>query len=115
METMRKLVVSEHREKVAEEVRALMGRHRVSQKALGIALGLGQSGISDRVNGKVPFDVDELYAMAEFFDVPVVTFFGSSFLSGYVTAVPDPEGPLQLSLDDALDAAKLPSPTLCLI
>jgi transcriptional regulator with XRE-family HTH domain len=61
---------------VVEEIRALMGRRRVSQKQLGEALGLAQPTMSKRMNGKIPFDLDELDAIAEFFDVPITDLFG---------------------------------------
>lgn len=94
-------------------------------KALAPKVGLTEATLSARINGHTPFKAHELVWAAQALDVPVATFYRdpselltgllAGFLSGYVTAVPDPEGPLQLSLDDALDAAKLPSPTLCLI
>jgi transcriptional regulator with XRE-family HTH domain len=48
-----------------------MGRRRVTQSALGEALGLHQMSISRRLNGEVPFDVSELYEVAAFLGVPV--------------------------------------------
>jgi transcriptional regulator with XRE-family HTH domain len=59
------------REAVASEVRALMGRFQVSQTALGQAIGVGQSGLSRRLRGDIPFDVDDLYAIAAYFGVPI--------------------------------------------
>jgi transcriptional regulator with XRE-family HTH domain len=56
---------------VAAEVRALMGRYQVSQERLGQAINLGQTGLSRRLRGKVPFDIDDLLAIAEHFGVPV--------------------------------------------
>jgi transcriptional regulator with XRE-family HTH domain len=55
---------------VAAEIRALMGRHEVSQERLGQAINVGQTGLSRRLRGKVPFDLDELLAIADHFDVP---------------------------------------------
>jgi len=62
---------------VASEVRALMGRHRVSQTALADALGLSQSSLSARLRCELPFDVDELSRVAAHFDVPITDLFGS--------------------------------------
>lgn len=60
-----------HAERVAAEVRAEMGRHRVTQAQLGQALGLHQMSISRRLAGEVPFDVTELYEVAAFLGCPV--------------------------------------------
>jgi transcriptional regulator with XRE-family HTH domain len=57
------------REAVAAEVRAWMGRRRVSQTALAKQLGISQAAISRRLNSEVPFDLDELFAMADYFGV----------------------------------------------
>jgi transcriptional regulator with XRE-family HTH domain len=60
---------------VVEEIRALMGRRRVSQKQLGDALGLAQPTMSKRMNGKIAFDLNELDAVAAFFDVSILDLF----------------------------------------
>lgn len=59
------------RKAVADEVAALMGRHRMSQTQLAEAIGATQSYVSRRLAYVKPFDVDDLYAIAEHFDVPV--------------------------------------------
>lgn len=59
------------REAIASEVRALMGRHRVSQTGLAAVLGMSQSALSRRLNAEQPFDADELLAIARFFKVNV--------------------------------------------
>lgn len=64
------------REKVAAEVRALMARHRVSQKQLGLATGISQSKLSRRLTCEQPFDSDEFYKIAQFFLVDVKQLFG---------------------------------------
>ncbi len=61
------------RNAVASEVRALMGRFQVSQTALSQAIGIAQSGLSRRLRGDVPFDVDDIYTIAAYFDVPVTS------------------------------------------
>lgn len=60
---------------VALEVRALMGRHRVSQKELAAYLGLSQPSVSNRLNGAVEWSVDELDKVAGRFDVPITQLF----------------------------------------
>ncbi|HEX7277244.1 MAG TPA: helix-turn-helix domain-containing protein [Acidimicrobiales bacterium] len=65
------------RERVAGEVRALMGRHRVSQTALASVLGINQSSLSARLCGKLPFDLDELFIIAKHFNVEVTSLLGS--------------------------------------
>ena len=74
-----------NREAVAEEVRALMGRRRVSGTRLAKALGMSQSALSRRLNGEHPFDIDELFAVAEHFGVAITALFGRP-KSGCVTA-----------------------------
>jgi transcriptional regulator with XRE-family HTH domain len=65
------------REQVAGEVRALMGRHRVSQTALARVLGLSQSSLSARLCGELPFDLDDLVTVAKHFNVSVTSLLGS--------------------------------------
>lgn len=54
-------------EHVAAEVRALMGRHKVTQTKLAEVLGIPQSAVSLRINGKREFTLSELDALARFF------------------------------------------------
>lgn len=58
--------VNEH---IAEEIRALMGRRRVSQKQLGEFLGYTQGTMSKRLNGSKSWTIDELDAIAGYFSV----------------------------------------------
>lgn len=60
-------------ELVAGNVRAEMGRAQKSQAQIGDRLGLSQTAVSARLRGKTPFDVNEIYAIAEFLNVPVMT------------------------------------------
>lgn len=66
---------SVNREAVAEEVRSLMGRRRVNQTRLAKALNMSQSALSRRLNGEQPFDTDDLFRIAEHFDVEVTRLF----------------------------------------
>jgi transcriptional regulator with XRE-family HTH domain len=59
------------RRAVADEVASLMGRRRTKQTQLANATGMGQSYLSRRLAGLQPFTVDDLDAIAEFFDVPL--------------------------------------------
>lgn len=58
-------------------IRAEMARHKVSQTTLAAHLGISQASLSDRIRGKVPVDVNELDALAEFFGVPAAAFIAS--------------------------------------
>lgn len=60
---------------MSAEIRALMGRHAVNQTKLAQALGISQPSLSDRLRGIVPWDVDDLYAVAEHFSVDVRNLF----------------------------------------
>ena len=53
-------------------VRAEMARAGVSQIDLAERVGLSQSGLSKRLRGVVPFDVNELDSIATALGVPVV-------------------------------------------
>lgn len=54
-------------------VRAEMARAGVSQIDLAERVGLSQSGLSKRLRGVVPFDVNELDSIATALGVPVVS------------------------------------------
>jgi len=62
----------------AEEVRALMGRRRMSQTALADVLGVTQTQVSKRLRGVIPFDIDEIERLAEYFGVDPADLLGSS-------------------------------------
>ncbi len=52
------------RVRMAEEVRALMARRRLSGVALAALINRSQSYVSRRLTGEVPFDMDDLEAIA---------------------------------------------------
>lgn len=56
---------------VAAEVRALMARNRCRVAVLAQTLDLSRDATSKRLRGVVPFSLDELAAIAEFFGVTV--------------------------------------------
>ncbi|AYN58663.1 helix-turn-helix DNA-binding protein [Arthrobacter phage Ryan] len=60
-------------ERVAANVRAEAARAKLSQKHIAVALGLSQSSANRRWLGVTPINVDELYALADSFGVPVTT------------------------------------------
>lgn len=63
-------------ELVAAEVRALMGRHSVTQMQLREVLGVSQTGISKRLRGLTPFDANEIGLLADYFQVTPGELFG---------------------------------------
>jgi transcriptional regulator with XRE-family HTH domain len=77
------------RGQVAAEVRAELGRNRISVNRLPRALGKSQSYWSRRVTGEQPMDVDDLAALASLMDVPVSKFFGGTSESPHPD---DPDG-----------------------
>ena len=64
-------------ERVAEEVRALMGRYDVTQMQMVDVLGVSQTGVSKRLRGIIPFDANELGELAKFFDVDAAELLGA--------------------------------------
>lgn len=66
------------RSRVAGEVRAWMARRGVTQTVLSAGVHIGQSQISKRLSGKIPFDVDELDRIAEFLGVDMLTLLGGA-------------------------------------
>jgi len=48
-----------------------MARRKVPQRQLAEALGLSQAGVSKRLNGLTPWDVNEITVVAESLGVPV--------------------------------------------
>lgn len=62
-------------ETVAAEVRAELARRKVSQTQIAMLLGISQAGVSRRLLGQTPMDVNEIAAIAEFLDIPVAALF----------------------------------------
>jgi transcriptional regulator with XRE-family HTH domain len=56
-------------ELIGERVHHLMWRRRLSQKALGTVLGIGQSGVSKKLRGQSTWSVADLYAAASLLGV----------------------------------------------
>lgn len=57
--------------RVAEEIRALLARRRVSGRKLAEALGFSQSAMSARLTGATPIDLNDLERIAGFLNVEV--------------------------------------------
>ena len=62
-------------EVVAGEVRASLARQRVSGRAAARTLGWTSDYIHRRLDGRTPFDANDLVALAALLDVPVASFF----------------------------------------
>ena len=60
-------------ERVAANVRAEAARLKMSQRDIARTLGVSQSSANRRYLGVTPIDVEELYALAGKFGVPVST------------------------------------------
>lgn len=58
-------------ERVAANVRAEAARLKMSQRDIAVALGVSQSSANRRYLGVTPIDVEELFALANAFSVPV--------------------------------------------
>jgi hypothetical protein len=74
--------VSDVRQSVASEVRALLARKRISVSEAARRLGVGQSWLHRRVVGEIPFDVGEISAVADLLETPVETFFAGTGNAG---------------------------------
>lgn len=62
-------------QRVAEEVRALLARRRVTQEAAADAIQISTASMSRRLAGAYPFTVDELEGLAALLGVDVRTLF----------------------------------------
>ncbi|MBB3039989.1 helix-turn-helix domain-containing protein [Hoyosella altamirensis] len=60
---------------VAGNVRAELGRKRVSQAGASTSLNISQAAFSRRISGAIPFNVEELGKLAKLLGVPVHRFF----------------------------------------
>jgi len=69
-------------QRVAAEVRAEVARQNVTQLELARILEIAQPSVSRRLNGKFPFDTDELDKLASAFGVPVDRFLSVPLAAG---------------------------------
>ena len=73
-------------EAVAARVRGVMAEQRRHQAELATVLGIAGSGASRRLNGKVPFNVDELDVVARWLEVPITRLLPAQALTnGHAT------------------------------
>ncbi len=56
---------------IGAKVNQLMFVHRATRKQLGEALGCSGPAVSKKIYGQSSWSVEELYAMAEFFDIDI--------------------------------------------
>ncbi len=56
---------------VSTEIRADMARSRVTQADLAKRLGVSQPAVSRRLNGELPWDLDQLESICALFDAPL--------------------------------------------
>ncbi len=84
MDAMRKPEPTGPRGDVSAEIRALMGRYGTTQTALAVVCGMSQSAFSRKLKGVVAWTVDDLFAVAAYYNVPITALFPN-----------DPEFPLR--------------------
>src|ERR1700750_1795731 len=66
-------------ELVAEEIRALLARRRMSGRQLAGMLGVSPSWVSYRLTGPQPIDLNDLQQIANAFDVPAIDLMPAAF------------------------------------
>lgn len=86
-----------NREAVASEVRALMGRQRVSQTRLAKVLDMSQQSLSRRLTGEQPFNIDELFQLADHFHVEVTALLSNTPKSAWCTVGELERGELEVA------------------
>ncbi len=72
---------------VAAEVRAWRGRRRLTQGDLAAALNKSQPYVSRRLSGEVAFDTDDLFRLADLFEIDVCRLLGDRELTSQERAV----------------------------
>lgn len=71
-------LIEQTRTEVAAEVRAAMGRHRVTQAALAEKIGVSRATLSERVSGARAFTTDELVVICEVLGLDFLTLFSAA-------------------------------------
>ena len=72
---MRNAQPSEARTVVARNIRAELARRGMPVRHLTEALGVTYTGVTRRLSGQTPLDVDEVAAVARFLGIPVIDLF----------------------------------------
>lgn len=80
--------------RVAEEIRALLARRRISGRQLASALNVSPSWVSYRLTGTQPIDLDDLERIADYLEVEVTDLIPAR----QTTRRPAPLGPFLESL-----------------
>lgn len=57
-------------ESLRREIKAQLARRALDQDSLAHLVGMSRSGLSNRLTGKCPFRVEELFAVAQALQVP---------------------------------------------
>lgn len=86
-------------------VRGLLGVRALQQKDLAVVLGIGPSGVAEKLAGRRKWSIDDIDVMCRYFDVSPATFFDdpeSLFRSRCFapTVVELPDEQMMLDLDD---------------
>lgn len=63
-------------ERIAAEVRAILARKRIPQAELAQVLDISQVGVSRRLRGETPLDVNEVALIAAYLGVPIGVLYG---------------------------------------
>lgn len=66
---------------IPANVKAELARRGKTQRDLADLLGLSTQAISRRLTGRLPFDVDELSAVAAYLGMPVASLFNDALAS----------------------------------
>lgn len=66
------------RERVAEELRAILARRKMTATTLAELTGLTQPYLSRRMTGDVAFNIDDLDKIASVLEVPVTALLGDA-------------------------------------
>lgn len=88
------------REGVAEEIRSLMARRRISGVRLASEIGRTQAYVSRRLVGEVAFDVDDLERIARVLGVSVQALLPNDPTSRVLTVPTSPVGTVRRTADD---------------
>lgn len=67
---------------LAANLRGEMARQRRRQVDLAAVLSMSQAAVSRRLSGETPLDVDELYAVASWLDLPITDLMPQPVASG---------------------------------
>lgn len=97
-------------EKVAEEIRALLGRRRMSGRQLASTLAVSQTWVSSRLSGSTPIDLNDLDRIAAALNVDVADLLPRRN-EGHLIAVAGRSGsnPPKLNIENP-GSAKRPRP-----